>query len=300
MKILASLRRPEYVFQPSQFIRRLTFEFRSIQPKDETVVLPWGLPIQVHPTEQIGSNIRRLGVLDLSVCECIWRLTDPGDRVIDAGANIGQMTSLMAARTGAGGEVIAFEPHPGIFHDLGQNISVWRSLPGLAPISSHCTALSDHEGTAALIVPRLFGSNHGTAYLEKGKETGPDTEKYVVPVGRLDTVVGAGAIGLLKIDVEGHELKVLKGAERQLTSGQIRDIVFEDFGAPPTSASRLLESHGYTVWRIGNTLFGPILIPASTALPEPLVDSPNYLATRDPQRAAARIAKRGWAIYARR
>jgi FkbM family methyltransferase len=298
MKILASLRRPEYMFRPSQIIRRLASEFRSVQPIDETVLLPWGLPIKVHPTEVIGSSIRRLGIHDLSGCECIWRLIDLGDRVVDVGANVGQMTSLMSVRSGPRGEVLAFEPHPRVFHDLMRNISTWQQSAELAKISASSAALSDHEGTAPLIVPRTFGANNGIARLGNGQDTKPETEKCEVPVTRLDTVAAGLTIGLLKIDVEGHELQVLKGAEKLLNDGHIRDILFEDFSTPPTPVSLFLESHGYTVYRISNTLLGPNLLPASTPFTEPLPDAPNYLATLEPQRAAARIGKRGWAIYA--
>lgn len=298
MKFLDSLQRPEYVFRPSQIIRRLAFEFRSAQPDYENVLLPWGLPLRIQPGEQIGSAIRRLGVHDLSASECVARLIDPGETAIDAGANVGQMTSLMAMRSGPRGTVIAFEPHPGVFQDLAHNLAMWRNMPGLAPIDARRMALSDHDGTAVLSIPTSFNGNHGIASLESNRDPAREVEKCEVQIARLDTLVTAGRhIGLLKIDVEGHELKVLMGAGRLLATGQLRDIVFEDFDAPPTPAARLLESHGYTVYRIGNSLFGPHLVPAATPIGQGLHDSSNYLATREPQRTAARVAKRGWELF---
>ncbi len=44
--------------------------------------------------------------------EVLARLIDPGDTVVDAGANVGYMTVLAAAAAGPTGRVVAFEPHP--------------------------------------------------------------------------------------------------------------------------------------------------------------------------------------------
>lgn len=123
-----------------------------------------------------------------------------------------------------------------------------------------------------------------------------DAQQREVPVTTLDTAVSIErTIGLLKIDVEGHELKVLKGAQRLLASGLIRDIVFEDFDVPPKPTASLLESYGYVIYRIGNTLFGPTLGPVAASDADPM-NSTNFLATRTPKRALARLAKRGWAV----
>jgi hypothetical protein len=52
------------------------------------------------------------------------------------------------------------------------------------------------------------------------------------------------AVGVLNIDVEGHERAVLEGAERALAGRRIRDILFEDFDEPPTAVTQLLQGHG--------------------------------------------------------
>ncbi len=55
-------------------------------------------------------------------------------------------------------------------------------------------------------------------------------------------------IGFLKLDVEGHELQLLEGAQNLIASGNIRDILFEEFGTPPTPLSQFLEDNGYTLY----------------------------------------------------
>ena len=127
MQLLASLKRPEYLFRPAQIIRRVKCELRPPSARYETVRLPWGLPIRVEPKEKLGALILRLGVYDLHACEYISRLIDRGDIAVDAGANIGHMTSLMAMRAGPAGdrvEISVIDTGPGI--PAGQREEIFR------------------------------------------------------------------------------------------------------------------------------------------------------------------------------
>src|ERR687886_1998553 len=107
LKLPLQLDKPEYFFRPTQLIQRLRQHLIHKTPSGEfeKIRLPWGVDIRVRPTETIGSSICRLGVYDLTVSEVIWRLLEPGEQAVDVGANIGYMTSLMAARVGKTGNV---------------------------------------------------------------------------------------------------------------------------------------------------------------------------------------------------
>jgi FkbM family methyltransferase len=298
MEILTSIRRPEYVRRPSQIIRRLMFEFRSTSSAYCTVKLPWGLPFRVQPGENIGAIICRAGVHELPVCECIGRLVDAGDLAVDAGANIGQMTGIMAIRAGASGKVMAFEPHPSIFDELQFNIASWRKDRRAAPIIAQCLALSDRTGVAQLLIPSDFAQNQGVSFLTGSLDKGAEGGQFDVSVRRLDEVIGSGQkIGFLKIDVEGHELQVLRGAERLLESGSIRDILFEQQGDPPTATTKFLEDRGYSIYRIAGGFLGPIAVSIGTPFAADAHASSNYLATLDSNRAITRMTRRGWAVY---
>src|SRR5580704_10103514 len=74
--------KPEYVFRPRQLLRR--FGPRPKGPDDiAEVLLPWGLPFRIRPQEVLGRAIWNTGVYDLAVSEALWRLTDPGETVVD-------------------------------------------------------------------------------------------------------------------------------------------------------------------------------------------------------------------------
>ena len=298
MNIAAALRRPEYVLRPSQLMRRIIWKFRPPSAKYLTVRLPWGLPIRVEPCETIGSSIGRLGIHELPTTECIIRLINPGDTTVDAGANIGHMTSVMAVAAGPAGRVIAFEPHPTIFQELTFNVGAWNRLGNVAKIETRNCALGESSGNATLLVPRYFGNNHGVSYLVEDQKAAQDAEFVNVELGTLDQLVGKDQrIGLLKIDVEGHELKVLQGAQALLSSGNVRDIVFEEYGAPPTPVTSLLESYRYTLFRIDGKFSGLVVLPAHEEWELPMKDAPIYVATLDPDRLQSRLAKKGWAAY---
>jgi FkbM family methyltransferase len=131
---------------------------------------------------------------------------------IDVGANVGVFTTLMARHAR---KVLAFEPHPSCAAQL-------RSLR-LRNCEVIETALSDRNGTAPLRVPLAAGGDlHALSTLAAGNDfqTQPEIggiRDVTVATTRLDTALAsrlapADKVSFVKIDVEGHELAVLRGA----------------------------------------------------------------------------------------
>ncbi|MFL5344231.1 MAG: FkbM family methyltransferase, partial [Hyalangium sp.] len=157
--------RPYYVYRPAQVLRRARLALAPY-PSSATVELPWGLDLTVDPREALGAIVLRNAVYEIAVSEAIYRLSDPGELAIDVGANIGYMTSILAARTGPSGTVIACEPHPALFDLLSRNVERWTaSSSPLPPINTLQLALSDRSGKGQLSVPPEFAVNRGTAAL---------------------------------------------------------------------------------------------------------------------------------------
>jgi FkbM family methyltransferase len=285
--------KPEYVFRPSQIVRRLTREFQHTK-EYEDVMLPWGLNITIRPREAIGSCIWRLGVYELAVSEAIYRLIDPGELAIDVGANIGYITSIMATRVGPHGRVLSFEPHPVTFGELSDNVKRWTAVPGTGPTSVHRLALSDTSGAGILVVPSEDSLESGSASL--ARDNAAAESGYATEIRSLSEFVGeSDLVGVIKIDVEGHEYRVLKGASGLLRRKRIRDVIFEEFRPYPTKTTALLEQAGYWVFSVGLNFWGLELHPGGVKRPRRSDYIPTYLATTDPVRAARRLVKRGWA-----
>jgi FkbM family methyltransferase len=206
-------------------------------------------------------------VHELAVTETIYRLVRAGETAIDVGANLGYHTSLLAHRVGHEGTVHAFEPHPALYARLFDNVG---HLPG---VRLYEQAVSDHEGTAFLNQPDDFARNMGcSSVADRG---------IPIRMTTIDETIPDDPIGLMKIDIEGHELAALGGGANTLA--RTRHVVFEEIDPLPTPVSENLESAGFRVYRIAEAWRGPRLVEPRALRPETQWDAPNYLATRDAQ-----------------
>ena len=144
-------------------------------------------------------------------------LVRPGQQVLDIGANWGLFTARLGKLVGPTGHVEAFEPlpvHAATLH------AVAARLPA---VDVHMTALSDHEGQADLVIPVQDGEPMtALAHLDAPAPAAPGERRVPVPVRTLDAVLGDDhpPVDLVKCDVEGHELEVLRGGERTLRRGR--------------------------------------------------------------------------------
>lgn len=135
-----------------------------------------------------------------------------GDIVIDIGANAGTFTIIAAKLAGHSGRVMAFEPSPKFSKIIQSNINVNKFNDF---VTVHQVAM---------------GATPGTVYLNE--MVADDTTNYVsgsgtsVPQATLDSFTkNIDVIDLIKIDAEGSELEVLKGAEESLCKTRI--LLFE-------------------------------------------------------------------------
>jgi FkbM family methyltransferase len=159
---------------------------------------------------------------DLSVTPSLWLrgryeptatlalrvLTGSGSLVVDVGAHIGYYTLLAAQLAGPQGGVLAFEPNPLARRFLELNIQ----LNDLENVTVSDRALSDHNGTGLLYCQRQCS---GAASLETSVVMNPEIV-HDVTLETLDRIwrqEGHGRrMSLLKVDVQGHEARVLGGA----------------------------------------------------------------------------------------
>jgi FkbM family methyltransferase len=242
----------------------------------------------------IGANIYCYGLFDITVTEAVCRLLEEGEVGLDIGANIGQMTNLMRHQVGPRGKVISFEPHPELFSELSYNAKDLAPTRGIGAVELHNLALSDVTGDGFMNVGNLWSINRGMAKIVDKT----DGEDSLVPVrmSSLDAALGEEIrVGLCKVDVEGHELKVLKGAAHLLKRRAIRDLVFEELDPYPSAVHRELEDHGFQIFSLHARISGPRLERAAdqVAFIESK-DGKNYLATLEPARARAKFRPWGW------
>ncbi|RCK34080.1 hypothetical protein TH9_06745 [Thalassospira xiamenensis] len=144
-----------------------------------------------------------------------------GDLFVDVGANVGSYT-ILAAHTGA--NVISVEPIPYTFNRLKKMIAV--NLLSESQVDAHCIGLADKEGQL-VFTAGLDTTNH-VLYTPPSKQFKNTTvETITAPVLTLDILLQDKAATMIKIDVEGFEHIVLKGATSALKSEKLLALIIE-------------------------------------------------------------------------
>jgi FkbM family methyltransferase len=158
----------------------------------------------------------------------------PGDVFVDVGANIGALSLAASNIVGKSGHVFAVEAHPKTVEYLRGNVRLNRT----ENVSIIHAAAGDREGIVHFTSRRSDDQNYISS---SGIE---------VPIRTLDSLLPDVPIRLLKIDVEGFELFVLRGAEHSLQKTEM--IYFESweshfrkFGYSTSDVLRLLADHGF-------------------------------------------------------
>jgi FkbM family methyltransferase len=142
----------------------------------------------------------------------------PGQTVVDIGANIGYFTAHLARAVGPAGTVHAFEPAPANLALLRHNLA----LNQLDQVVVHPVALGEQPGEATLHLSDFNGGMHRLY-----DSVCCEGEAVSVPVQCLDDLFAPGSVALIKIDVEGYEQAVLRGARRLLSSAPRPRLVSE-------------------------------------------------------------------------
>jgi FkbM family methyltransferase len=134
----------------------------------------------------------------------------PGSAVIDIGASLGEWTVPFARAVGCPGRVIAIEPAPRNAAALEATLAA----NALRQAEIIRCAIADHDGAAELAVPLVTSARIDTGTARLGPAPA-GYEALQVPLRSLDSLAAERRLprlDLIKIDVEGHERRVLDGA----------------------------------------------------------------------------------------
>lgn len=161
----------------------------------------------------------------------------PGDVLWDVGANVGAY-SLLAAKLEPSLSVVAFEPYIPTFSHLWENISVNHIENQVVPL---CMALSDKNALSKLGVhdSRAGSSEHvlGGEGFELYQFSSAVTGDVAV------SMLGVKAPTLIKIDVDGYEVNVLKGMAEILGVSTLRSCIVEvERGKTEANVDNLMRS----------------------------------------------------------
>ena len=178
------------------------------------------------------------GLHEVNEMAFVLHLLRQGEHFIDVGANVGSYTILAAG--GARARVTAVEPIPATFAHLQRNV-----ILNCLTDSVRCcqSGLSEAPGSLRFS-SGLDTVNHVLA-------EGEDLPGISVPVFRLDDLVGQDVPTLMKIDVEGHELAVLRGGSQTLRDVRLLAVIMETngsgarYGVADDELISVMREHGF-------------------------------------------------------
>jgi FkbM family methyltransferase len=214
------------------------------------VLYPWDQP-------NLLNLVRR--TYDLAEFQAILGLVHAGDTAIDIGANIGIYSVVLNRLCGPTGRVWAFEPVPDTYWRLRETLALNR-CENVTPVQA---AISEKSGS---VVMNLFEPQFAewntlgmpSMRADDGTVISPG-QSVDVPCQTLDEFCeteGVRRINFLKVDVEGFEVSVFRGAKRLLKEHRVDYICFEvskeplkGAGIESRSVFEALEINGYAAYR---------------------------------------------------
>jgi FkbM family methyltransferase len=186
---------------------------------------------------------RSMTGVDPNLLRLAAEVVRPGDVVWDVGANVGLFSFAAAVAAGPKGHVVALEPDA-LLVGLLRRSAVANH--GLAPVEVLPVAVADEIGVARFNIAQR---NRSTSYLDGfgTGQTGGVRATELVPTVTLDWLAARFPMpGVVKIDVEAAELKVLSGGANVLRTRPA--IICEVAGRNAATAADLLSPYGYTLY----------------------------------------------------
>lgn len=199
-----------------QSLKRLYFKLLN-SGEQASVILKQidGINFELDLREVIDSEMYYGGSREPETSRTLEILCKPGDIVIDIGANVGSHALPMARLVGSSGRVYAFEPVPWAMAKMKRNIS----LNGFVNLVTEQLALSDENlGQVEMEFRASFKIGAARGVDESGKiDEGwwNECDKVLTKIQTLDSYIAENAINrvdLIKLDVDGFEGKVIRGA----------------------------------------------------------------------------------------
>lgn len=208
------------------------------------------IKMKIDPSRSMGAALYWTGFHEFREFIFLHHFLTKEMVFVDVGSNQGEY-SLFAAKRLTQGKVIAFEPLPSIRYVLNENIKLNR----FNNILVFDCGLSDHEST--LLIHEIENVHEGLATFYPGDRQSKST--FNVPLTSLDNIfetMKLNRLDFIKIDIEGGELKALKGAStviqkyRPVLMVEINELTYSAAGYGSKDVEVFFESIGYQAYEI--------------------------------------------------
>lgn len=195
----------------------------------------------------IGRSLDLYGEFSEGEIDVFRQLVQPGNVVLEIGANIGAHTVFLAQHVGPTGRVLAFEPQRVVCQTLNANIALGSIT------NTYCFHQAVGSTPGEIVVPSI---DYTQDFNFGGLSLGQYQQGERVPVNTIDNL-GLPRCNFIKIDVEGMELPVLQGAMSTLT--RFKPLLYVENDREDKSAAliRYLDNIGYAMYWHLPPLFNP-------------------------------------------
>ncbi len=222
-------------------------------PNRDTILPCHGLQILfMNPRQNvIGRSVYLTGVYEREATDFISSKIELGMTILDIGADIGYYTTLFAKHVGSEGRVYAFEPIPKAKWYLDKNMLMNR----LDNVRTFGFALFDKSGMVCLEDPFTKSKINPS----KKRLSGNDIQVEMKVFDEWKVEEGIDNVDLVKLDVEGAELNVLRGMQNTLESQNPRILIevhaqqLKSFGFSASDIIGFLSELGYKIEPVDKT-----------------------------------------------
>ena len=184
---------------------------------------------------------------DMFEIQVINSILEKGQTVLDIGANIGFYTGIFSDIVGPGGRVHAFEP------DVLNYSHLSRTFDGKNNVVLRQKAVSEKTETLKIYTSKLLNVDHRTYPIEQ-YESSYDIEAVSID----DYVAGSFKIDFIKMDIQGNEVKALRGIKKTLDA--CKPVILTEFwpsglkqaGDSANDFLSLVQSYSYQIYQLNN------------------------------------------------
>lgn len=190
---------------------------KSRSGETNTVIMKWmrDLYLRIYPGNEVFRSIFVKGIYDPNLVVVVDALLPTKGVLLDVGANMGYCSLLMSKSVGDSGKVFAIEPSERDFLRLVDNVALNR----LDNVYVYRFAISDEPGDVEISIAteeRSFLNTLGFEFSNKGIEKLKTEKVEAITLDKFVEKEGIDKIDVIKMDIEGSELKALTGARKSI------------------------------------------------------------------------------------
>jgi FkbM family methyltransferase len=204
----------------------------------------------LDPRDLISRVLLETGEWEPDTWNAIAAHLKPGGTFVDVGAHVGHFSLMAATAVGPTGRVAAIEANPEMADRLQENIKASK-----AAVTVQAVACADFDKALDFFVAADANTGSSSICAANASLYGNSQKRYRVQARRLDAILeglGISRVDVLKIDVEGAELRVLRGAKETLTRCrpvviiELDEHLLNTMGTGSAEVHNLLLFYGYS------------------------------------------------------